>query len=103
MRSDQDPALLRAFAAELKARRLALGLSQDRFALLAEIHRTFVTKVERGIAMPSLSSVFRIAEGLEVDPAVLITAVSKRYRKELRHTARVVESSASKKVSSVVK
>ena len=95
MRSDQDPALLRAFAAELKARRLALGLSQDKFALMAEIHRTFVAKVERAVAMPSLSSVYRIAEGLEVDPAVLITAVSKRYWKELRSAALVIPPSTS--------
>lgn len=95
MRSDQDPALLRAFAAELKARRLALGLSQDKFALVAEIHRTFVAKVERAVAMPSLSSVYRIAEGLDVDPAVLITAVSKRYKKELRSAALVSPSSTS--------
>ena len=93
MRSDQDPALLRAFAAELKARRLALGLSQDKFALMAEIHRTFVAKVERAVAMPSLSSVYRIAEGLGAEPAELITAVSKRYMKELRSAASVVPTS----------
>ena len=87
MRSDQDPALLRAFAAELKARRSALGLSQDRFALEADIHRTFVAKLERALAMPSLSSLYRIAEGLGIDPAELVSAVSKRYRKELRNVA----------------
>ncbi|MGO4393420.1 helix-turn-helix domain-containing protein [Variovorax sp. M-6] len=93
MRSDQDPALLRAFAAELKARRLALGLSQDKFALMAEIHRTFVAKVERAVAMPSLSSVYRIAEGLGAEPAELITAVSKRYMKELRSAVSVAPTS----------
>lgn len=87
MRSDQDPALLRAFAAELKARRLALGLSQDRFALAADIHRTFVAKLELASTMPSLSSLYRIAEGLDADPAELVSAISKRYRKELRNSA----------------
>lgn len=87
MRSDQDPALLRAFAAELKARRLALGLSQDRLALAAEVHRTFVAKLEVASTMPSLSSLFRIAEGLDIEPAELVSAISKRYRKELRNSA----------------
>jgi transcriptional regulator with XRE-family HTH domain len=87
MRSDQDPALLRAFAAELKARRSALGLSQDRLALAAEVHRTFVAKLERALTMPSLSSLYRIAEGLDIEPAEFISAISKRYRKELRNSA----------------
>ncbi len=86
MRSDQNPALLRAFASELKARRMALGLSQDEFALEAEIHRTFVSKLEVAAANPSLSSLYRIADGLEVEPAEFVRAISRRYKKELRHS-----------------
>lgn len=79
MRSSQDPALLRALASELKARRAALGISQDELALTAGINRTFVAKLELAKTSPSLSSLFRLSVGLRVEPWELIHAVQRRY------------------------
>lgn len=87
LRSDQNPALLRAVATELKARRVALGLSQYGLAHESDVHRTFISKLEMGVANPSLTALYRLAEGLEVEPAELVKAISKRYRKELRSEA----------------
>jgi transcriptional regulator with XRE-family HTH domain len=88
MRSNQDPELLRAFAAELKLRRASLGINQDEFAYEAGVNRSFVAKLEVGTSSPSLTTLFRIAEGLRVEPAELIQSVSRRYQKELRAARR---------------
>jgi transcriptional regulator with XRE-family HTH domain len=84
MRNPPDPALLRAFAAELKARRSALGINQEGLAFAAGIDRTFIARLESCSTSPSLGTIFRIATGLETDAGDLVSAVAKRYRKEHR-------------------
>ncbi|MGJ7535993.1 MULTISPECIES: helix-turn-helix domain-containing protein [unclassified Variovorax] len=84
MRSPQDPALLRAFAAELKARRTALGFNQEELAFAAGLNRTFVAKLETATTSPSLSSLVLLCGGLTVEPSELMHSLMKRYRKELR-------------------
>lgn len=88
MRSDFDLALLRSLAAELKARRTALGISQEQLALRAEVNRTFVGKIETAKNQPTLSVLLRLSEGLECDATELLTGILKRYRKELRLLSR---------------
>lgn len=87
MRSSQDPALIRALASELKARRAALGISQDELALRGGLNRTFVAKLELAKTSPSLSSLFRLSSGLSTEPWELILAVQHRYDVERRMTA----------------
>lgn len=82
MKTSQDPALLRAFAAELKARRLALGLNQEALAFEAGLNRTFIAKLEIATTSPSLTSLIRLANGLKVDPVELVRSLMKRYQKE---------------------
>jgi transcriptional regulator with XRE-family HTH domain len=82
MRNPPDPALLRAVAAELKARRTALGLNQEGLAFAAGVDRTFVARLENCSTSPSLGTLFRISAGLETDPGALVSAIAKRYRKE---------------------
>jgi len=94
MKTSQDPALLRAFAAELKARRAVLGLNQEGLAFEAGLNRTFIAKLEVATSSPSLTSLIRLAEGLQVAPAELVQSVMTRYEKELT-TARQSELSLS--------
>ncbi|WP_256354728.1 helix-turn-helix domain-containing protein [Variovorax sp. dw_308] len=75
---------MKAFAAEIKARRGALGLNQEQLARICPLNRTFIAKLELGQTSPSLTTLFRLAVGLEVDPEDLIVSTKKRYRKELR-------------------
>lgn len=83
MRSNQDPALLRAFAAELKARRAALDISQEALAYASNVNRTFVAKLELATTSPSLTSIFRLANGLQIEPWELVLSLQARYEKEL--------------------
>jgi transcriptional regulator with XRE-family HTH domain len=85
MRSSQDPALLRAFAAELKARRTKLGLNQEALAFAAGLNRTFVGKLEIGATSPSLTTLIRLSFAVNVEPAELMQSLMRRYRKELRN------------------
>ena len=82
MRSNQDPALLRAFAAEVKARRAVLKINQEELAHASPVNRSFVAKLEVAVTSPSLTTLFRLANGLEVEPWELVLSVQERYEKE---------------------
>lgn len=53
-------------ALNIKRLRLDLGMSQEAFALKAEIDRTFISKIERAAANPSLKTLTTIANILNV-------------------------------------
>ena len=89
MRKAQDLPVLRAAAAEIKARRAELKISQEELAHRAEVHRSFVARLEVAATQPSLAVLFRLAEALEVDPIVFVGAISGRYRKELKQSRRL--------------
>ena len=84
MRSTQDPALLKAFGAELKARRAARGFNQEELGFASGLNRTFIAKLETATTSPSLTSLILLCNGLEVDPSELMSSLMKRYKKELR-------------------
>jgi transcriptional regulator with XRE-family HTH domain len=56
----------------VRARREALGLSQEALAQQAGIHWTFLGQVERGRRNLSLHNLLKVAAGLGVDPAELV-------------------------------
>ncbi len=53
-------------AEDIKAARRAAGLSQEALALQADVDRTYVSQLERGIANPSLLVLHRLADVLGV-------------------------------------
>jgi len=59
-----------AFGVRLRALREAQGHSQESFAHLAGLHRTYVGAVERGERNVSLDAIWRLADGLATTPAV---------------------------------
>lgn len=89
MRTTQNPALLRAFAAEIKARRGELQISQDELAYRAGLSRTFLGKIEIAQNQPSLTALFKLADGLQVSPDDLLKSVKTRLRKEERTSAKM--------------
>jgi len=65
--NDQDfNELLRLLARQLKAARKKAGLSQEALALSANVDRTYVSQLERGVANPSLQVLYRLAQVLGV-------------------------------------
>jgi transcriptional regulator with XRE-family HTH domain len=61
--------------ARVRVRRQELGLSQEGLAHVAYLHWTFVGQVERGQRNISLHNLLKLAEGLGIDPAVLVTGL----------------------------
>jgi transcriptional regulator with XRE-family HTH domain len=53
-----------ALASNIKRLRAEAGLPQERLGLEAGVDRTVVSKIERGIANPSLEILFRVADRL---------------------------------------
>ncbi|MBM4018020.1 MAG: helix-turn-helix transcriptional regulator [Planctomycetes bacterium] len=64
-----------AFGKAVRKRRLALGLSQERLADLSDLHRTYLSDIERGARNPSLASIVRIARALRTTPSSLLEKV----------------------------
>lgn len=48
-----------------------LGVSQEKFAELADINRSYVGDVERGKFNLSIATLYKIAKALKVEPGVL--------------------------------
>lgn len=53
-------------AANMKALRALRGMSQEDLALESDLHRTFISHVERGVRNISLDNVEKIAMALDV-------------------------------------
>ena len=56
----------------LRRRREAKGLSQEKFAFEAQIHRTYISDIERGARNPTIAIVQRLADALGVTVSELL-------------------------------
>lgn len=64
--------LQKAVGRNLRTYRLERGLSQEAFAEVLGVHRTYMGGVERGERNLTLKSVERIASTLRIDPLELM-------------------------------
>jgi transcriptional regulator with XRE-family HTH domain len=58
--------LRRVFANQVRRRRKELRISQEELAHRADVHRTFVSQLERGVSNISIDNIARISDALEV-------------------------------------
>ena len=56
----------------VKQYREAKGLSQEQLAFEADLHRTYVSGVERGVRNPTVLIVAKLAVALGVEPSKLL-------------------------------
>lgn len=64
------------FAANLLRIRKEADLSQEELAIMASIHRTEISLLERGVRLPRLDTLVKIAASLEVTADELLTGIS---------------------------
>jgi len=64
--------LQRTVGRNLRAYRQAKGLSQEAFADMLGVHRTYMGGIERGERNLTLKSLERIADRLDLDPMALL-------------------------------
>jgi CheY-like chemotaxis protein len=57
--------------AAIKAERSALGISQEELAYRADLHRTYISDVERGARNPSIESIEKLARALQISVSTL--------------------------------
>lgn len=64
-RSRSDHAVLNEFGRTLAARRHRLGVSQEELAHRSGLHRTYIGGLERGERNPTITTLVKLAEGLD--------------------------------------
>jgi transcriptional regulator with XRE-family HTH domain len=68
----QSTRLIKQFGANVRSLRQKMGISQEKLAELANLHRTYVGSIERGERNVSLENIGKIARALGVHPKELL-------------------------------
>lgn len=64
--------LVQLLGRNVRAARLARGLSQEQLAFEAEMKRSYLSDLERGTRNPSVRALGRLAQALGVEPPELL-------------------------------
>ena len=67
--------LRKAFAKVLKNLRSAKGLSQEELGFEANLHRTFISQLERGLKSPTLDTLYDICAVLKISAPEFLALV----------------------------
>jgi transcriptional regulator with XRE-family HTH domain len=70
--------LQRTVGHNLRAHRKFLGLSQEAFAEVLGVHRTYMGGIERGERNLTLKSVEKLADRLNLEPLALLKPVARK-------------------------
>jgi len=65
--------LRQVFAANLRRLRHAKGLSQEELAYEADVNRSYMSVLEKGVSYPGLEIIGKLAAVLDVEPAEFLT------------------------------
>ena len=68
------------FGQVLREQRISRELSQEELALAADVDRTFVSQMERGIRQPTITTLMKLAGALGIQPSTLIVRMEKLLR-----------------------
>lgn len=55
------------------------GLSQEALAHKANLHRTFISQIERELKMPTILSIFKICSALDIKPSDFIKKIEEDF------------------------
>lgn len=79
-----EPRVARAFGEVVRALREERGVAQDKFALMADVDRSYYGKLERGERQPSLALLLRIAGALGIAGGELVSLVDAQLARRRR-------------------
>ena len=77
---NKNEKLVTQFGKTLIQLRKKIGISQEGLAYESGLARSFVSEIERGIKQPSLSTIFIIADTLEIKASILIKSVEEAIK-----------------------
>ena len=78
--SINEEKLKKTFGAALRHYRKEADLSQEKLAQEANLDRTFISMLERGLRQPSLITIFELAAILRIKPSQLVIAVEDKIK-----------------------
>lgn len=90
MQKREPPDIEKIAIERIKTLRLEKGMTQEKLAERADLTSEAVTRVERGVRMPTLKTLGKLAHGLGVSPALLVDTEAKAPPKVSRHIAKIV-------------
>ena len=64
---------------ELREARLAAGLTQEKLAFRARVHRTYISLLERNRKSPTIDVLIRLCRALNVSASKLIAKVERTH------------------------
>lgn len=68
--------MLSHFAENLRRARKSTGMTQEAFADACELHRTHISLLEQAKRDPKMTTIVKLADGLQTTPARLLRGVS---------------------------
>ena len=72
------------FGETLRRHRSAKSISQEELAHLADVDRTFVSRLERGIRQPTLTTLIGLGEALGVPASELVRETEEEYPEQVK-------------------
>ena len=66
------------FGKEVARLRKVLGISQEELAFRAEVHRTYISQLERGLKSPTLSMILKLSRALKASASKLVATVERQ-------------------------
>jgi transcriptional regulator with XRE-family HTH domain len=64
----------------VRARRMALDISQEDLGDRSGLHRTYIGHLERGEVNPSLLNILKVAAALDIDAGELLVGLAQSLR-----------------------
>jgi len=81
MSSSQLSDISSVFGEVLRQHRVERNISQEELAYLAGVDRTFVSRLERGVRQPTITTLIGIGLALDIPAADLVKETEKEYLK----------------------
>ncbi|MDR4517954.1 MAG: helix-turn-helix domain-containing protein [Nitrosomonas sp.] len=78
----QTKELHQQFGKVLRELRNRAGLSQEQLGLECNLDRTFISLLERGLRQPTLTTLFVLAQKLNVSPAEIVKRIEEKYEEQ---------------------
>jgi len=66
-----------SFGKEIARLRKRIGLSQEELGFRAEVHRTYISQLERGLKSPTLSMILKLSRALKASASNLVATVER--------------------------
>jgi len=75
---------LESFGKLIAERRNLLGISQEEFAERADLDRTYISGLERGVRNPSLTAIVKVAKGFGITTEELLRGLETKAKRKSR-------------------